>query len=187
MYDYMLEEMAEAIARELHVDNNAVLSILSRYWQDRIAHVWDVDDILACARRAGKPITRADAAGLLSDIFEDHDSDLGINWGCLDSALEDYHFIFKSCPEDQYDRVHGVFKVWRKGCLIAHQFGAHLHQLDGNLPDALDFAKAMARETPGEPICIGLETETGESHYWLVITCVDGEIAIEESGEPCTE
>ncbi|MBI5955342.1 MAG: hypothetical protein HY865_27105 [Chloroflexi bacterium] len=186
MYDYMLEEMAETIARELHVDSNDVLRILNRYWQDRIAHVWDVDDMLASARRAGKPITRADAAGLLSDVFEDHDSDLGINWGCLASALEDYHFIFKSCPEDQHDRVHGVFNVWRKGNPIAHQFGAHPRQLDGNLPAALDFAKSMATEMPGKPVCLGLETETGESHYWLVITCVDGEINIEESGEPCT-
>jgi hypothetical protein len=187
MHDYMLEEMADAIARELHVDHNAVLRILSRYWQNRIAHVWDVDDMLTCARRAGKPITRADAAGLLSDVFEDHDSDLGISWSCLSSALEDYHFIFSSCPEDQYERVHGVFKVWRKGCLIAHQFGAHPRQLDSNLTAALDFAKTLAREAPGDPVCIGLETETGESYYWLTVTYVDGEIAIEESVEACTQ
>lgn len=184
MYDYMLEEMAETIARELHVDNNAVLGVLSRYWQNRIAHVWDVEDMLYCARRAGKPITRADAAGLLSDVFEDHDSDLGIIWNCLDSALEGYHLIFKSCPEDQYDRVHGVFKVWRRGCPIAHQFGAHPRQLDGNLTAALGFAKSMAAETPAESICVGLETESGETQTWLVVTCVEGGIVIEDTCTP---
>ena len=40
MYDHTLEEMADAIAKELHVNNNAVLSILNHYWQDKIAHVW---------------------------------------------------------------------------------------------------------------------------------------------------
>ncbi len=184
MYDYMLEEMSDAIALELNVDRNAVLSILSRYWQDKVAHVWDVDDMLACARRMGKPITRADAAGLLSDVFEDHDSDLGISWSSLSSALEGYHLVFKSCPEDQYDRVHGVFKVWRKGCLIAHQFGAPPRQLDGNLPEALEFARTMAAEMPVTPVYIGLETETGESHYWLTVTCLNNQIVIEE---PCTE
>jgi hypothetical protein len=184
MYDYMLEEMADAIALELNVDRNAVLSILSRYWQDKVAHVWDVDDTLSCARRMGKPITRADAAGLLSNVFEDHDSDLGISWSSLSSALEGYHLVFKSCPEDQYERVHGVFKVWRKGCLIAHQFGAPPRQLEGNLPEALEFAKAIAAEMPGTPAYIGLETETGESHYWLTVTCTNDQIVIEE---PCTE
>jgi hypothetical protein len=37
MYDHFLEEMADAIAKELHIDNNDVLSILNRYWQDKIA------------------------------------------------------------------------------------------------------------------------------------------------------
>jgi len=31
MYDYMIEEMADAIAIELHVDNNDVLRVLHRY------------------------------------------------------------------------------------------------------------------------------------------------------------
>ena len=48
MYDHFLEEMADAIAKELHIDNNDVLSILSRYWQDKIAHVWQVEDVLEC-------------------------------------------------------------------------------------------------------------------------------------------
>ena len=39
MYDYMLEEMAEAIGRECHVDHNDVLRILGQYWQDKIAHL----------------------------------------------------------------------------------------------------------------------------------------------------
>ena len=30
MYDYVLEEMAEAVAKELRVDHNEVLSVVSR-------------------------------------------------------------------------------------------------------------------------------------------------------------
>ncbi len=64
MYDHILEEMADAIALELNVTSNNVLCVLNQYWQDKIAHVWGVDDMLESARRAGKPITRNDAAGL---------------------------------------------------------------------------------------------------------------------------
>jgi len=40
MNDYMLEELAETIAKELPVDHNDVLRILHRYWTDKIAPVW---------------------------------------------------------------------------------------------------------------------------------------------------
>lgn len=190
MYDYTLEEMADAIAKELHIDNNDVLSILNCYWQDKIAHVWQVDDMLESARRAGKPITRTDAAGLLYNIFDHHDSSMGISWTSLDVALEDYHFALKTWPAEKYNEVHGIFKVWRKGDLIAHQFGMVPKKMDGNLPDALAFAKTMARETPSVSIFIGLETDVDEDSIpWLTIILPVGETepVIEESGESCTQ
>ena len=86
MYDHILEEMADAIAFELNVTSNNVLSVLNQYWQDKIAHVWQVDDMLESARRAGKPITRTDAAGLLHNVFDHLDSSMGISWTNLDVA-----------------------------------------------------------------------------------------------------
>jgi hypothetical protein len=189
MYDYILEEMADAIAKELHLDCNDVLSVLGRYWQDRIAHVWQVDDMLEAARRAGKPITRTDAAGLLHTVFDQHVSSLGISWASLDVALEDYHFDLKTWPADKYNEVHGIFKVWRKGDLIAHQFGIGPNQMDGNLPDALTFARKMAKENPGEVIQIGLEDSPAENTPpWLSVTLVEGgtEPIIVDCEEPCT-
>ena len=190
MYDYILEEMADTIAKELHVDNNHVLSVLSRYWQDKIAHIWQVDDMLEAARRAGKPITRADAVELLYNVFYHHDSSLGISWTSLDVALEDYHFDLKTLPESTYNEVHGIFKVWRKENPIAHQFGMDPHKLDGNLPDALALAKSMANETACVPVFIGCETDSDEDPApWLTITVYKGESEpiIEESEEPCTQ
>lgn len=202
MYDYILEEMAETIAKELHADNNDVLGVLSRYWQDKIAHVWQVDDMLESARRAGKPITRADAIALLYEVFDHHDSSLGITWTSLDVALADYHFDLKTWPIEKYDEVHGIFKVWRPVCVrtrtgrkgkpIAHEFGMEPHNLDGNLPDALALAKAMARETPGVTVYIGCETGSGEDPApWLTVTLPTGEgetePTIEESEESCTQ
>ena len=190
MYDYVLEEMADAIARELNVESNDVLSLLNRYWQDKIAHVWQVDDKLESARRAGKPITRTDAAGLLHNVFDHHDSSMGISWTSLDVALEDYHFVLKTWPEEKHSEVHGIFKVWRKGNLIAHQFGMYPKKMDGNLPDALAFAKTVAKETPGVPVFIGLESNPDEDTTpWLTVILPEGETEpiIEESEETCTQ
>lgn len=190
MYDYILEEMADAIGNELHVESNDVLNILNSYWQDKIAHVWQVDDMLEAARRAGKPIMRTDAAGLLSNVFDHHDSSLGISWTSLDVALDDYHFDLKTWPEENYSEVHGIFKVWRKGNTSAHQFGTYPNKLDGNLSEALALAKTMAKEIPGESIFIGLANYPDvDATPWLTITLLEGdtEPIIEENKEPCTK
>lgn len=189
MYDYILEEMAEAIAREFRLDNNDVLGVLNRYWQNKIAHVWQVDDMLECAHRAGIPITRTDAAGLLHNAFDHHDSSLGISWMSLDAEVEHYRFDLKNWPEEKYDEVHGVFVVWQKGNLVAHQFGSFPHKLDGNLPETLEFAKRMAKENPGQVVFVGCEPMFGEQPSpWLTILSPDAETEpiIEESEATCT-
>ena len=65
--------MADAIAIELHMStSNDVLRILNHYWQDKIAHVWQVDDMLEAARSAGKPDHngRCGRSRLAQDLFE---------------------------------------------------------------------------------------------------------------------
>ena len=190
MYDHFLEEMADAIAKEFHVNNNDVLGILNQYWQDKIAHVWQVDDLLECARNDGQPITRSDAADLLQHIFEHHDSSMGISWTNLHVALEDYHLDFNSLPAEKYKEVHGVFKVWQKGSPIAHQFGMFPKIMDGNLPDAIDCAKRMARQNPEVPIFIACVLPSAEdAEPWLTVILLEGEMEpiLEESEESCTQ
>ena len=189
MYDYILEEMADAISKELHVDNAGVLNILGCYWQDKIAHVWQVEDVFESARRAGKPITRADAVEVLQEVFDHLDSDLGITWMSLDIALEDYKIDFRSLPLDQYSNVHGVFKVWLQGDSSFHQFGTYPQNADGNLPEALAFAKELAKKNLSKPISVGCEPcHYGEAEPWLTVTLKDGESEpiIEESQAVCT-
>ena len=190
MYDYVLEEMADAIAKELNVESNDVLGVLNHYWHDKIAHVWQVDDMLESARRAGKPITREDATELLHNVFDHHDSSMGISWTNLDVALEDYHFDLNTWPAEKYNEVHGVFKVWRKGDVITHQFGMYPKKMDGNLPDALALAKAMAKGTPRVTVFIACESDLIEDAApWLTLILPESatEPILEESEESCTQ
>lgn len=177
MYDHMIEEMADAIAKELHLEPNAILPSLHRFWHDKIAHVWQVEDIYESARRVGKAVIRDDAIGLLQDVFHHHDSSFGITWDSLDAALEDYRLDLTALPEERLSEVHGIFKVWCAGNLIAHQFGLYPNQMDGNLPEALSLARQMAKEHPGEQIHLGLEDNPDP---WLTLTLLDDEIHIEE-------
>ncbi len=171
MNDHVIEEMADAIAQELRVDNNDALRVLHHYWEDKIAPLWQVDDLLDTALNMGKPITKADAIEVLKDLFEGHDPELGITWITLEVALQEYHLDWKRLPEDRYAEVQGVFKVWRKGTPIAFQVGLFPKHILGNLPKAITLAKSLADQTPGSPILIGCEMRTSEDvDPWLSVT-----------------
>ena len=187
MNDYVIEEMADAIANELHVPNEDVLRILHRYWQNKIAPLWQVGDLLETALNMGKPITKEDAIEVLKDLFEGHDPELGITWITLEVALQEYHLDWNRLAEDRYPDVQGVFKVWRKGNLIAHQVGLFPDHIHGNLPKALALAKSLADETPKVPILIGCEPRHSEEvEPWLLVVREEDCIHVEESEEACT-
>ncbi len=189
MYDYMLEEMAEAIGKECHVDHNEVLRILGQYWQDKIAHVWQVVDVLEGAHRAEKPITREDALLILQEVFHSLDSEMGITWLTLDVALEEYALDFHQLTPETCNQVVGVFEVWRLHDPISTQFGLFPDQVDGNLPEALEYAKQMARKVPGVPVYLGCERYASEvNEPWLTILMNEGEpeATIQKSEATCT-
>lgn len=188
MNDYMLEEMADAIAKELHVQNSDVLHILQQYWQDKIAPVWQVDDVLDCALNVGKPITHKDAVDVLKDLFESHDAELGITWTTLHVALQEYHLNWKHLSEDKYSEVQGVFSVWRKGNPIAFQVGLFPSQIQGNLPKAITLAKSLADQLPGVPILIGCEPRhVDDVEPWLSVVREDEALFVEEEDERYTQ
>ena len=187
MHAYMLEEMADAISQKLHMKNNDVLRILHQYWNDKIALTWHVQDMLNAALNVGKPITQADAGALLYSMFEDHDPDVGISWQTLEIELQEYHLNLERLPEDQYAEVQGVFKVWRKGDLIAHQVGLFPNCIQGNLPKAIALAKSMADEAPDVPILIGCEPHhCGTVKPWLSIMREKNPIPGEDREAICT-
>lgn len=91
--------------------------------------------------------------------------------------MEDYRLDLTALPEERLPEVHGIFKVWRAGNLIAYQFGLYPNQVDGNLPEALSLARQMAKEQPGEKVHLGLEDNPDP---WLTLSMINDEIHIEE-------
>ena len=157
MYDYILEEMADAIANELHVDNNDVLRILNRYWQDKIAHVWQVDDMLECARNAGKPITRTDAAGAPAQGLRRSRLRAGHQLDQSGGCLAGVSLVFKRLPAEQYNEVHGCLQGLAKG--QPHRASVRtVPRQDGlaTCPKPWNLQRSMADEMPNVPVLIGL-------------------------------
>ena len=187
MNDHVIEEMADAISTELRVLNEDALRILHHYWQDKIAPLWQVCDLLDTALNMGVPITKEDAVEVLKDLFDGHDPELGITWITLEVALQEYHLDWKRLPEERYPDVQGVFKVWRKGTPIAFQVGLFPKHILGNLPKALTLAISLADQTPGTPILIGCEMSTSDDvDPWLSVTREADGMQVEESEEACT-
>jgi len=177
MYDDFIIEMASAISKELQLDLNAVHPVLQQYWQDKIAHVWKVDDMLEAAYRAGKPITRNDAVMLLQDIFQHHDSSMGISWTNLEVALEEYVLDIHTLAEEKRNEIYGVFIVWQVGRDGTHQFGNYPNKLNGNFPAAFAQAKQMAKQTLGAEIQIGVvDSQSTERIPWLSVTLLKDHI-----------
>ena len=176
MHTYMLEEMADALANELHIQSSDALAVLSHHWEDKIAPVWGIDDVYECAHRAEKPITRELAIEVLQLAFHKHDAEMGISWITLDVTLEDYSLDFNDLSPEQYNEVHGVFCVWRKFDPFNHQFGFYPNEEVGNLPEALGFARKLAGEVPGVPVYIACELYASEEmERWI-------SVLVEESG-----
>ena len=180
MYDHMLLEMAEILSQRCGVPVDHAMNALIHYWQDKIAHVWQVEDVLESALQAGQPITRTDAIELLKQVFDGHDSSLGISWTTIECALEDYHLDFARLSEAQYADVCGVFQVWRRGNPVSHQFGLAPKDVERNLPDALVFARQLALDHPDDTVCLGCGQNTTP---WLFVRWLDGQVSITESEE----
>ena len=185
MNDHVIEEMADAIASELHIPNENVLRILHHYWQDKIAPLWQVDDLLVAALNMGVPITKEDAIEVLKDLFEGHDPELGITWITLEVTLQDYHLDWKRLPEERYSEVQGVFRVWRKGNPIAFQVGLFPNHVRGNLPKAITLAKSLADQIPGVSVLIGCEPRHSEEvEPWLSVVREGDGTEVEETCTP---
>ena len=109
MYDYELEQMAKALEQKgllipVLEPEQAVQTVkeeMKKYWEDKVAIIWSIDDVLSIAHPAkwdadGNEIpveewmTREDAIGVLGNILDDHDATLGITWDTVEIYVSDF-------------------------------------------------------------------------------------------------
>lgn len=81
MFKYEIDEIAKAILKQKGVD---VTDVLEEYWDDKIAIVWTVEDIIEYAEDKDIKISEEEAKNILQEILSNQDSEIGVNWSVID-------------------------------------------------------------------------------------------------------
>lgn len=63
--------------------------ILNKYWEDKIAVSWCVDDVIGRARAKKVKMSKEKARDILSAILSKHDCCYGITWDTIDFYIDD--------------------------------------------------------------------------------------------------
>lgn len=98
MYRHHIVEMTKVVGAAIGIKGEVrtpeeceemqrIEKALEKYWANRIAIVWGVEDIVDRAKDLGKRISKNKAHEILEEIHHHHDATLGINWDVIDTYL----------------------------------------------------------------------------------------------------
>jgi len=101
MYNYTIQDMAEAVCRALDIDiledgkSLKIYNALQSFWSMSIADVWGADDVIDCAEfhfeSEGNFILTVDqAVEVLQNIQRNLDATTGITWEEVEAHTWDY-------------------------------------------------------------------------------------------------
>ena len=103
MYKHHIDKMTDNVMERLkehfkYIDmlseeelERAVRAGIDEYWKDKIAVTWCVFDVQVRANEVFTAnISRGVAKDILEDILSHNDSEIGITWDTLDSAIENF-------------------------------------------------------------------------------------------------
>jgi len=94
MYDHHICGMCDhLVATGLISDPVQVQKVLADYWADKIAEVWDIEDVKSTMAEWHEveidAISDETALEVLHTVFENHDCNYGINWETIRATALD--------------------------------------------------------------------------------------------------
>jgi len=96
---HLVEGMMNQIKKDHEKDDKITISYediensLCKYWEPRIAHIWQVDDVVSYAKEHMDPsyeISKDEALGILSYIQDHLDCNYGITWGTIHDHIQEF-------------------------------------------------------------------------------------------------
>jgi len=87
MHDYIIEDMVRKLKPVLK-DKARAQKILTRYWRDKMALVWDVEDVHRAANEREVALTEKEAIQVLETLHRQHNPQLGLRWEDLTAHIE---------------------------------------------------------------------------------------------------
>ena len=82
MHDHFIDQMVRKLKPVLK-DPPQARKILGRFWNTRMALVWDIQDIHRAANERKRVLTDTEAAQILQILHQQHNKQLGIRWSDL--------------------------------------------------------------------------------------------------------
>ena len=89
MHNYIIEAMVGALKPTLKNPAKAK-QILDRFWSDKMALVWDVQDVHTAANEREVALTNQEAIKVLQELHHYHDKQLGLQWKDVTCYIEEY-------------------------------------------------------------------------------------------------
>jgi hypothetical protein len=89
MDQFIIKAMVKALKPALKGRSKAE-QILDRFWSDKMALVWDVQDVHTAANEREVALTNTEAIKVLQELHHYHNKQCGIKWEDLTAYIEEY-------------------------------------------------------------------------------------------------
>ena len=89
MHDYIIEAMVKALKPTLKNPAKGK-QILERFWGDKMALVWDLQDVHTAANEREVALTNQEAIKVLRELHHFHNKQYRIKWEDVTSYIEEY-------------------------------------------------------------------------------------------------
>ena len=89
MQDNITEDLVRKLKSVLK-DKPKALSILKRYWRDKIAIIWTTENVHRAANELKLALTEKEAIQVLETLHRQHNPQLGLRWEDLTGHIEAY-------------------------------------------------------------------------------------------------
>ncbi len=91
MHDINIDEMINKLAADGIIsdkDKPEAVESLKAHWEDKIAVIWCVDDVIERASERDLKLSRTTAIEVLNSMQRGHDCELGITWITIDCHID---------------------------------------------------------------------------------------------------
>jgi hypothetical protein len=89
MDQFIIKAMVKALKPALK-DRRKAEQILDRFWSEKMALVWDVQDVHTSANEREVALTNQEAIKVLQELHHYHNKQCGIKWEDLTAYIEEY-------------------------------------------------------------------------------------------------
>jgi hypothetical protein len=102
MHNYIIEDMVRKLGPVL-TDKAKAQKILIRYWRNKMALVWDTEDVHRAANELDLALTEKQAVQVLETLHNQHNAQYGIRWEDITTHIED-NALGRKLTKQEVDR-----------------------------------------------------------------------------------